>query len=66
MQGGGNGGGKTITTESALSTGESMNFSFDIWVNSKDIETWGIYHGYSVFEIEGTEYRLDLREYTKQ
>ena len=63
---GATGRGKMIATENALPAGESMNFSFDLLVDSDDIEKWGIYHGYSVFEIEGTEYRLDLREYTKQ
>lgn len=60
------GSGKRIITDCSLLTGESENFSFEIYVSSSAIEKWGIYHGYSVFEIEGTEYRLDLREYTKQ
>ena len=63
---GATGSGAKIITENNLVAEESRNFSFEINVRSADIETWGIYHGYSVFEIEGTEYRLDLREYTKQ
>ena len=59
------GNGKNIITESSLAAGESKNVSFEIYVRSSDIEKWGIYHGYSVFVIAGTEYRLDLREYTK-
>ena len=60
------GSGKRIITECSLTAGESENFTFEIYVRFSDIEKWGIYHGYSVFEIMGTEYRLDLREYTKQ
>ena len=53
-----------------LSAGETLSVDFNMRFNNLDLSStvkeWGLFHGYGIFTIGDTEYRLDLREYTKQ
>ena len=61
---------KEKLSDTGLAKGETLNVDFSFSFVNSDLEStiheWGVFHGYAVFIIGETEYRLDLREYTKQ
>ena len=61
---------KKKLSDTGLAKGETLNVNFSFGFVNSDLEStvreWGVFHGYGIFTIGETEYRLDLREHTKQ
>ena len=57
-------------SDAGLAKDDTLNTSFELRFSNNDfkntVQKWGLFHGYAIFTIGETEYRLDLREYTKQ
>ena len=57
-------------SDTGLAKRETLIVDFSFGFVNSDLEStvreWGVFHGYGIFTIGETEYRLDLREHTKQ